>query len=207
MSTEAQKAANKQNAQHSTGPTSEQGKANSSQNNHRHGFTGQFSLLPHESEIEYQLLRRNLMRDHEPTGFTEELLIEKMAQHHWLAQRAIYFQCATFQLKPDKERSIALYLRYQTANERGFSKCLSDLLKIRAEKRKAEIGFESQKLKQQEQARKQSIENRKQDLHKMDVWLAEAKAEHQELLNHRLETPELRNPNRVQRILSRTQAA
>ncbi len=111
------------------------------------------------------------------------------------------------QTNEEHQRSLSLYIRYQTTNERAFSKCLNDLLKLRCERRKEQIGFESQKLALAEHSRKQQIENRKQDLHKCDIWLAEAKAEHQELLNHRLETPEMRIPNRVQRILARTQAA
>ncbi len=53
------------------------------------------------------------------------------------------------------ERSLSLYIRYQTTNERAFSKCLSDLLKLRAERRKDKIGFESQQLKKDDLARKQ----------------------------------------------------
>lgn len=148
--------------------------------------------------------------DHQPTNHTEHVLVERMAQHQWLIQRALHLQTLAFEKFADAEdhqRSLALYLRYQTTNERAFSKCLNDLLKLRSEKRKEQIGFESHQLQQAEHARKHSIENRKLDLHKMDVWLAEAKAEHQELLNARLETPETRMPNRVARILARQQAA
>ena len=211
MSTEAQMQANKANAQHSTGPKTQEGRAASSQNNFRHGFTGEFRLLPSEDPLAYDQLHRNFTLEHQPTTFTEKLLIEKMAQHHWLRQRALELQNiaieSTGRKEKDIERSLALYMRYQTTNERAFSKCLTDLLKLRAEKRKAEIGFESQRRAKEDHARKQSIETRKQDLHRFNVWLAEAKAEHQELLNHRLETPEMRRTDRVQRILSRSQAA
>ncbi len=211
MATEAQISANQANAQKSTGPTSEIGKANSSQNNFRHGFAGEFCLLPTEDPKAYERLRTSFQVDHNPFGVTESLLVERMAQHHWLRARAIQLQNATLALptndQKDADRQFALYIRYQTTNERAFSKCLSDLLKLRSERRKDKIGFESQQLKKDDLARKQQIENRKQELHKCDIWLAEAKAEHQELLNHRLETPETRMPNRVQRILARQQAA
>jgi hypothetical protein len=212
MSTEAQINANNSNAQHSTGPKTEAGRAASSQNNFRHGFAGEFRLLASEDPLAYDQLHRNFTIEHQPTTFTQKLLIEKMAQHHWLRQRALELQNLTLESaghrkEKDIERSLALYIRYQTTNERAFGKCLSDLLKLRAEKRKEQIGFESQQRQKEDHARKQSIEIRKQDLHKLNVWLAEAKAEHQEFLNHRLETPETRMPNRVQRILARTQAA
>ncbi len=211
MATIAQVEANKANAQHSTGPKSETGKAAYSQNNFRHGFAGEFCLLPTEDPKAYESLLTSFQVDHNPFGVTESLLVERMAQHHWLRSRAIQLQNVTLALptkdQKDADRQFALYMRYQTTNERAFSKCLSDLLRLRSERRKDKIGFESQQLKKDDLARKQQIENRKQELHKCDIWLAEAKAEHQELLNHRLETPETRMPNRVQRILARQQAA
>ena len=44
MATQAQIAANQANAQKSTGPTSTEGKAASSQNNFKHGFRGKFDI-------------------------------------------------------------------------------------------------------------------------------------------------------------------
>jgi hypothetical protein len=88
----------------------------------------------------------------------------------------------------DEEKKFTVYLRYQTTHGRAFHKCLSDLLKLRAEKRKVEkdetalsqraedsrIGFESQKQKQQS-------ETRKTELHEARTRLANAKAAHLEL--------------------------
>ncbi len=210
MATEAQISANQSNAQKSTGPTSETGKANSSQNNFRHGFTGAFKVLDWERQEDFTDLLARFCVEHQPSNECEIVLVERIAQHFWLAGRALRLQEQCF--RPDlamkeADAKLALYLRYQTTHERAFRQLSDELRKLRNEKRKAEIGFESQQLKNAEQARKQQIENRKQDLHKCDIWLAEAKAEHQELLNARLETPETRMPNRVQRILARQQAA
>ncbi len=210
MATEAQISANQKNAQKSTGPTTETGKSNSSQNNFRHGFTGQFKVLDWERQEDFTDLLARFCVEHQPSNECEIVLVERIAQHFWLAGRALLLQEQCF--RPDlamkeADAKLALYLRYQTTHERAFRQLSDELRKLRNEKRKAEIGFESQQLKKAEQARKQQIENRKQDLHKCDIWLAEAKAEHQELLNARLETPETRIPNRVQRILARQQAA
>ena len=38
----------------------------------------------------------------------------------------------------EQEKYFTLYTRYQTTHEHAFSNCLSDLLKLRAERRKAE---------------------------------------------------------------------
>ena len=211
MSTEAQCAANKQNAQHSTGPKTDQGKAKASLNNLHHGFTGEFRLMAWERIYEYDSMLMALQSEHNPKTFTEFVLVERMAQHHWLRQRALAFQTRELEsrgkLEKDVESSMALYIRYQTTNERAFHKCLNDLLKLRAEKRKAEIGSESQKRIEAEEGRRQADENRKQELHKFNVWLAEAKYEHQEVLTMNIETPETRIPNRIERTRARQQAA
>ena len=68
-----------------------------------------------------------------------------------------------------------------------FPKCLTELLRIRAEKRKAEIGFESQKRKQEEHDRKQEQHRMKKDIHQWAVTLAEAKVYHQQTLTERPE--------------------
>ncbi len=217
MSTEAQVAANKANAQHSTGRKTPAGKAASSANHIRHGFTGEFRILSFEDPREFELLHCEFVHEHKPMTATENILVERMAQHQFLLGRALKYQTAVLESrKPEreKERSLALYIRYQTVNERAFSKCLNDLLKLRAEKRKVEIGFESQKRLAADAARRESNqtirqnnENRQAELHKFQVWLAEAKAEHQEVLTMNIETTETRIPNRFERIRARQQAA
>jgi len=190
VSTEKQIAANQANAQHSTGPKTEGGKVVSCLNNFRWGFCGAFNVLPAENAEVYDNLLLSLRLEHKPSTATEAILVEKMAQHHWLSQRAMRLQELTMAEDPPaqaQERQFSLYLRYQTTNDRAFHKCLNDLLKLRAEQRKAQIGFESQKMKQEDHARKLSIEKRKQDVHKMEILLAEAKADHQLLLNSQLE--------------------
>jgi hypothetical protein len=89
-----------------------------------------------------------LLAEHDPATETESILVHRMAQHIWISQRAINLQQLC--LDPDtgicdSEYRLALYLRYQTTHDRAFHKCLSELLKLKAEKRKAAIGFVSQK--------------------------------------------------------------
>jgi len=57
---------------------------------------------------------------------------------------------------------------------------LNDLLKLRAEKRKAEIGFERQQHVRAEQTRKQERHEMKRDRHKWETTLAEVKIEGQQ---------------------------
>ena len=150
----ARAAANQANARLSTGPTSAEGKAISSQNNFRHGLAGTFKVLASESQHEFDHLLADLRDEHQPATRTEDLLVSKMAEHHWLARRAQTLQDRALadeaQPLAVRERSFALYLRYQTTNDRAFLKCLNELGKLRAGLRKEQLGFESQKRQQED---------------------------------------------------------
>jgi hypothetical protein len=152
---------NRQNAQHSTGPRTEEGKAIASQNAMRHGLSSRrFVLLDWESSDDFAELLANLRGEHQPRTQTEALLVERMAEHFWLSQRALHLQdmCLRRDIPLcDEPKELALYLRYQTTHTRAFHKCLSDFLKLRAEQRKAEAGFVSQQHKAAAEARKQEI--------------------------------------------------
>jgi hypothetical protein len=186
LSTSAQFIANRSNAQQSTGPKTPEGKAISARNNFRHGFTGEFTVLPWEDQSEYDRLMDALRDEHKPSCLTERILVDKMAQALWLTKRALMLQHVTFNHELptcDDEKQLALYIRYQTSHERNFHKCLNDLLRLRAEKRKQQIGFESHKRKEADQTRRAAGEDRKKELHQYAVLLAEAKFEHQKIQN------------------------
>jgi hypothetical protein len=177
VSTESQIEANRENARLSTGPKSEAGKAAAALNNLRHGLTGAFRVLPTEPQSEFDELLATLRDEHQPATFTETALVEAMAQHHWLRKRALHLECscydpATGQIADQKQ--LSLCLRYQTTHERGFHKAMNDLLKLRAAKRKEQIGFESQQ-------RAERDDKRKQERHQWDILLAEAKVDGQQL--------------------------
>ena len=192
MATEAQISANHQNAQHSTGPNTDEGKAASCQNNFKYGLTGaSFTVLDFEDQDEYDHVLCGLRFEHQPSTMTEAILVEKMAQSYWLSKRALFLQdqCCTDEdlTLEQQQKQLSLFIRYQTTHDRAFHRSLNDLLKLRAEKRKQEIGFESQKQKLADQSRRDSAEKRKQDLHRLAVLLAEAKVDHQLLQNLNLE--------------------
>ncbi|HEY1948021.1 MAG TPA: hypothetical protein VGG97_13495 [Bryobacteraceae bacterium] len=168
MSTANQIAANQANAQLSTGPKTETGKAASSQNSWKHGLFGVFRVLDSESQMAYQDLLQSLQTEYNPATPTEAILVERMAQHHWLRNRALHYQ--NHYLESGDESSISqlsLFMRYETMHERAFHKCLADLLKLRAEKQKQEIGFASQAHK--ERMRELDILCREQDVRYREV--------------------------------------
>jgi hypothetical protein len=188
MSTPAQISANQSNSQYSTGPKTGAGKAASAQNNFRHGLVPgvAFKVLPNEDQAQFDQLLDALRSEHNPVTTTEAILVEGMAQAHWLGQRAASLESSCFDPQTGQitdGQQLALYLRYQNTHRRAFHKCLNDLLKVRAEKRKEQIGFESQQRAQEEHKRKQDKEERAKERHKWDIFLAEAKVDHQDLVN------------------------
>jgi hypothetical protein len=141
MSTVAQISANQANAQHSTGPLTEEGKARSARNNFRHGLASGQLIVPGEDPADFEALAQDLFNEHQPATPTEENLVLSMAQHFWLGQRAIRLQNEAFGAGGSVAQ-LSLLLRYQTSNQRAYSRCLADLLKLRSGR---QIGFERQK--------------------------------------------------------------
>jgi hypothetical protein len=149
MSSEAQIAANRANAQHSCGPITPEGKAAVSQNRTIHGLNYNpetFRVLPCENQADYDLLLANLLEEENPANMVEKFLVIGMAQHRWLTDRATRLQetCLDPQTGQITDQKLfSLYLRYATTHERAFHKCLNDLLKLRVQKVKSELGFDS----------------------------------------------------------------
>ena len=80
--------ANQRNAQLSTGPRTEEGKAKSAQNRRTHGLTGAHIILPAESADDYEMLELRLIQAHKPANETERFLVEQAAELEWKLIRA-----------------------------------------------------------------------------------------------------------------------
>src|SRR6516164_6569308 len=78
MSSAAQILANRQNAAHSTGPKSPEGKQTSSRNATRHGLTGVFTVLPHDNPEDFHDLAARIRDEFHPQGETENFLVDQM---------------------------------------------------------------------------------------------------------------------------------
>jgi hypothetical protein len=146
MSTEAQVTANRSNSQHSTGPKSPEGKARSAANAFRHGLASGQLIIPGECKAEYEALEADLLKKHQPVDITETLLVQEMAQSYWLKERAIRLQSKAFAESDSTPKDLALLMRYQITNQRAFHTALNTLTKLQNQRKKDEIGFESQKL-------------------------------------------------------------
>jgi len=84
---DAQLAANRANAQHSTGPTSAEGKATVCLNAVKTGLTGRTVLLPSEDAAPYQALLREYEKSLQPVGVEERALVQSLVDCRWRLDR------------------------------------------------------------------------------------------------------------------------
>jgi len=83
MATESQINANRANAQHSTGPSSPEGKLKSSHNALRTGLTGRTILLPTDDAAAYENFVEILKRKYQPYDAYEKHLAQSIADTEW----------------------------------------------------------------------------------------------------------------------------
>jgi len=87
MATGKQINANRQNAQKSTGPVTDEGKAAVSQNAVKHGIFSQ-SVIKGESEADYEAFHNKMLDEMKPVGSTEILLAARIVGLWWRLERA-----------------------------------------------------------------------------------------------------------------------
>src|SRR5436305_6575580 len=90
MVSERKRIANRLNAQKSTGPRTQQGKAASSHNAVTHGLTASSdgcAVLPSEDEVAYEELLMQLEREHRPRGVLQREIVTHLAQVLWKLRR------------------------------------------------------------------------------------------------------------------------
>jgi hypothetical protein len=87
MATEQQIAANRLNAQLSTGPKSPEGRKRSSMNALRHGLTGQVTTMTDEDRTAHENFSKALILDLAPKGAMETQLAQRIATDSWRLNR------------------------------------------------------------------------------------------------------------------------
>ena len=88
MLSDKQLAANRANAQLSTGPKSEEGKRKSSLNARRHNLTGQVTAMTEEDRIAHDALAEALVKSMAPEGALELQLAQRIATDSWRLNRS-----------------------------------------------------------------------------------------------------------------------
>ena len=78
---------NRANAQHSTGPKTDDGKKRARLNAHRHGLTGQILILPAEELAKFKTHCQNFRDRYKPQTPEEEELVQLLADTRWRIMR------------------------------------------------------------------------------------------------------------------------
>ncbi len=95
MSTQAQTLANRRNAQNSTGPRTNEGKAAVSQNAVKHGLLTRHDVISSESQADFDLYRRQLLDELAPVSPMESMLAERIVTLSWRLKRVCSIQKQT----------------------------------------------------------------------------------------------------------------
>jgi len=139
---QAQLAANRANAQKSTGPSSELGRDISSQNRITHGLTAQRIVLLNESQAEFDELLASFRTDYNPESETEKQLVQDLTEQTWRLKRATRYETRLLDAAGDDFQAVSKDLdnlrRYRTAIERAFHKAIDQLRRIASDRAKAE---------------------------------------------------------------------
>ncbi|MGH9619186.1 MAG: hypothetical protein ACRD45_05660 [Bryobacteraceae bacterium] len=196
MATAKQIAANRRNSEKSTGPKSVETKAKVAQNGTKHGLCAKFRVLKEvEKQENYDNFLNKLIEDEQPVGQAEIELVVKMAEHTWLAKRALRLQDSCFALEPKTPgeaksggipvsldpRELECYVRYHAAQDRAYQRASAEFQKRKKARQLAEIGFASQERKRVEEARAEAEESRKAERHAVHIATANLRKQREEM--------------------------
>ncbi|MBI4909083.1 MAG: hypothetical protein HY820_36015 [Acidobacteria bacterium] len=140
MATDKQLAANRENAQFSTGPRTEEGKARSARNSLRDGFYSKALIIMPGMETEFQLLREQLLDSYKPSGGVEDALFDEILLASWNLRRAAVSEARMYAPQSDpavdpldddkndvKLRRLRQFARHNQTSRDKAIKLLSDV--------------------------------------------------------------------------------
>jgi hypothetical protein len=156
---EAQLAANRANAQHSTGPITAEGRAASSRNALKTGLTGRTVLLPTDDAAEYTRRLDSALAFHSPESDEEQILVQSLVDIDWRLNRIVSLESGIYAKgtlefadahadQPAAHRALLIqaevYLKYEkplrnlhiqeARLQRQRAKNLADLKRLKAER-------------------------------------------------------------------------
>ncbi len=131
---EAKLAANRRNAQKSTGPRTAAGKKSSSQNARKHGMFARSLVrgrLTTESSKAFQSFLKQLTEEFQPQNLHDRLLVERAACAIWRTRRALRIEAAAIACDPGSILPSGNFLyglvRYENMVDRQLQQTLDAL--------------------------------------------------------------------------------
>jgi hypothetical protein len=134
---EKQQEANRQNASHSTGPNTPEGKAAVRLNALTYGLRARDLIFPNEDPEEYKQLWADLLAEWQPQNRTERLHLEQMATSQWLLARYSRSEWRIHQYRLPLEQELPLLDRVSSLRarlERSFTTAMRELKQLQNER-------------------------------------------------------------------------
>jgi len=138
MSSPARQIANAANAQQSTGPRTEEGKARSSQNALTHGLTAVDPVLPDEDRAAFEKLVQDFVDEYQPQTASETRLTRELASISWRLDRIPALEAALLSSPADPvqlEKSIRTISGHGHRLHREFFQTMDRLRALQFERR------------------------------------------------------------------------
>ena len=148
MATDQQTQANRENARHSTGPRTPEGKARSSANRTTHALTGRHAVLPTESAAGFDHLAASLQAEWDPRTETESQQVEMIAHHWWRLLRIARLESDAFARPLEIRGQLALtdeverISRYEVRIRRAYHQAIETLRKLQSARRQPPVSGE-----------------------------------------------------------------
>jgi hypothetical protein len=138
MATPARQIANTANAQLSTGPRSEEGKARSSQNARKHGLTAKELVVASEQRVEFEELLAEFEAEIRPQGPIQQTLFDELVGAAWNLRRIRSLEAELYAsagaasysellANDDLQAKLDRLARHKTRIERTFHRSLREL--------------------------------------------------------------------------------
>ena len=142
MSSPAQAAANLANAQNSTGPRTDAGKATSSQNALKFGFTAKTVLLPGEDEAAYRKMCEGMFASFSPDCIPEKELIQLLCDTQWRLQRCGRIEAAIMSADVIDFKAADIMSKHEARLKKQYSTTLKevrDLIETRLKRQEEDM--------------------------------------------------------------------
>ena len=133
MASTTQLTANQANAQHSTGPRTDEGKARVSQNALRHGLTARHLVIRDDEHEEFDALLNSLSSELDPQGAVETVVFHELLHAAWSLHRfrRIEAEASRGSVEDFADPATTTVLdrlsRYQARAQRAWQKALHEL--------------------------------------------------------------------------------
>jgi hypothetical protein len=144
MTSDRKVAANRRNAQKSTGPRTLSGKAIASMNAVKHGLTSRKPLIPGENEADFAQFTAAWASELRPAGPQQELLAEQIIMAAWQLRRVPQLEAGLltkymnqdgghpFAMAPEAYQQLSRLDRHQAALQRTFDRARRELEELQS---------------------------------------------------------------------------